>query len=261
MLRPALSTAILPNPANGVDSPGLAAALETLGGQIRRGGRPEEAAARLATGLAPIDAQLGGGIPRGRLSELSGPDSSGRTALAVSLLAGVTRSGAVAAFVDLADAFDAASAAACGVELSQVLWVRAPRLRAALRATERLLEATGLPLVVLDLPALTPAQTRDLDGAAWPRLARAAAASNTAFVVLSPERHSGVWAGLALSLASGDAHFTNAPVLLEGRDVIVHVARARTGRTDFSSATDSFPDRAQHARANGVRIRLAAPAA
>jgi hypothetical protein len=253
MPRPVSFTATAPAQDGAADSPRLAAALDALGALVCRGGRPVETAARLATGLPPIDALLGGGIPRCRLSELAGPDSTGRTALAFSLLASVTRGGELAAWVDLADAFDAASAAARGVVLPRLLWLRATRLRTALRATERLLEAGGFPLVVLDLPALAPAQMRDLGGAVWPRLTRAAAASNAALVVLSPERHSGVWAGLALSFAAGAAHFTNTPTLLDGRDIEVHVTRARTEGVRL--------DRAQGADASRVCVRLAAPAA
>lgn len=253
MPRLASLSAAAPAQGDTTDSPRLAAALDVLGGLVSRGGRATEIPARLATGLPPIDALLGGGIPRCRLSELAGPDSTGRTALAVTLLASVTRDGALAAWVDAADAFDAASAAARGVVLSRLLWLRATRLRTALRATERLLEAGGFPLVVLDLPALAPTQRRDLGGAVWPRLTRAAAASNAALVVLSPERHSGVWAGLALSFAAGAAHFTDTPTLLDGRDIEVHVTRARTEGVRL--------DRAQGAEASRVCVRLAAPAA
>jgi recombination protein RecA len=76
------------------------------------------------TGVTEVDALLEGGLPIGAISELAGPESSGRTSLALSFLAGITRMGSVAAWVDVSDAFDPASAAAAGADLAHVLWVR-----------------------------------------------------------------------------------------------------------------------------------------
>ena len=120
---------------------------------MRLGGPGEErrdTQDRLATGIPALDQLLGGGFPRGRLSEVTGPLSSGRTSLALSLLAGATQRGEIVAAVDGADAFDPASAEDAGVLLDRVLWVRAPRGREALRSAERLLEAHGFALVLLD---------------------------------------------------------------------------------------------------------------
>jgi hypothetical protein len=74
---------------------------------------------------------LGGGFPRGGLSEIAGPPSSGRTSLALALLAAATARGEVAALVDAADAFDPPSAEAAGVALARLLWVRPPGLTEA----------------------------------------------------------------------------------------------------------------------------------
>ena len=160
-------------------SPQIAALLRDLGPQLQLGpGRlAAEPPGRFATGIPDIDALLGGGFPRGHLSEIAGPPSSGRTSVALALLARATRAGEIAAVVDDADAFDPASAAAAGVRLECVLWVRAPRPREALRSTERLLEARGFDLVLLDLGS-APA------GAGFSRLARTAASTGTALVQL-----------------------------------------------------------------------------
>ena len=64
------------------------------------------------------------GFPRGRISEITGPRSSGRTALLHSLLAASTGAGECAAFVDASDGFDPCSAAAAGVKLEKLLWIR-----------------------------------------------------------------------------------------------------------------------------------------
>jgi len=77
-----------------------------------------------ATGISPVDELLDGGLPVGAISELTGPVSSGRTSLAVAFLARRTAEGRVCAWVDVNDAFDPESAAAGGVALPQLLWVR-----------------------------------------------------------------------------------------------------------------------------------------
>jgi energy-coupling factor transporter ATP-binding protein EcfA2 len=79
----------------------------------------------VATGIVELDGLLSGGLPLGELTEIVGPACSGKTTLVSSLLAGVTRQGAACAYVDVADAFDPLSAAALGIDLSRLLWVRA----------------------------------------------------------------------------------------------------------------------------------------
>jgi recombination protein RecA len=167
---------------------------------------------------------LGGGIPGGRLSEIAGPLSSGRTSLALALLARATRAGEITAVVDVADAFDPASAEATGVDLSRVLWVRAPRLREALRSTERILAVRGFALVLLDL---TLANLR-IAPAVGPRLARLAAGTGTPLVALSLERCLGTAAEIAVELRPTRAYFSEPPVLLEDIEVEVALVRHRT---------------------------------
>jgi recombination protein RecA len=76
------------------------------------------------SGVAELDAVLGGGFPRGSVVELCGPVSSGRTSLAFSLLAQATERQEACAFVDVSDSLDPISLAAAGVELPRLLWVR-----------------------------------------------------------------------------------------------------------------------------------------
>ena len=76
------------------------------------------------TGVAEVDAFLEGGLPVGAITEMVGAESSGRTSLALSFLAGITRMGSVGAWIDLSNTLDPESAAAAGVDLSRVLWVR-----------------------------------------------------------------------------------------------------------------------------------------
>ena len=78
-----------------------------------------------ATGIAEADAILEGGIPRGSITEISGAASTGRTSFALSIIAGITQSGATCAWVDVHDALSPESAAAAGVVLERLLWLRA----------------------------------------------------------------------------------------------------------------------------------------
>ena len=76
------------------------------------------------TGIPALDAALAGGLPRGCLTEICGPASSGRTAVLLAALAAATRRGEFCAVVDASDALDPHSAASAGVDLDRLLWVR-----------------------------------------------------------------------------------------------------------------------------------------
>ena len=160
-------------------------------------GTAPEPVRRLSCGVPHLDAILSGGFPRGRISELVGPLSSGKTSLALRLLAAATRGGEVVACIDLADALHPASLARAGADLRRLLWVRPTSAPAAMRCTELLLQAGGFAVVVLDLGAVIP---RPLRGHVWPRLLRAAEQSHTALVVVAPYRLAGSFAVLSLSL-------------------------------------------------------------
>jgi len=207
--------------------------LSELGPYLQRGERPAEPLARFATGLPEIDHLLGGGFPRRRLSEITGARSSGRTSLALALLAHTTGAGEVCAVVDAADGFDGfdpSSAQAAGVVLERVLWARAPGLREALRSAEHLLEAEGFGLVLLHLAAGDSRTTP----ATWSRLARAAAGSGVTLVVLSLERVAGSAAEVALEMGAAKACFTGTPPLLEGLEVEARLARHHSAPADRS---------------------------
>ena len=86
---------------------------------------PRSAPELLPTGIAEVDALLEGGLPLGGVTEVIGGASSGRSTLVLSVLAGITGHGAAAAYVDVSDALDPLSAAAMGIDLGRLLWVRA----------------------------------------------------------------------------------------------------------------------------------------
>src|SRR3954451_12823073 len=85
---------------------------------------PRDEQALAPSGVSASDAGLGGGFPRGQLAEVVGPRSSGRTSLLLQTLAAATARGELVALVDALDMFDPVSAAAAGVDLDRVLWVR-----------------------------------------------------------------------------------------------------------------------------------------
>jgi hypothetical protein len=77
-----------------------------------------------ATGIEALDELLRGGLPVGALTELVGPECSGRTSVALKFVAGLTQAGRVCAWIDVSNVLDPASAAAAGVDLERLLWVR-----------------------------------------------------------------------------------------------------------------------------------------
>jgi RecA/RadA recombinase len=154
-----------------------------LPGTIRFGGPPPEPVRRLSTGVAPVDALLGGGVPRGRICEVVGQLSSGRTALMHRLVARATRQDELAAIVDLPDAVDPTALETAGAKLEGILWIRPLTVQNSLKAAEMVLAAGSFGLVVLDL---TLPRIPSLPLHVWPRLAAAARQSGTALVVLTP---------------------------------------------------------------------------
>jgi len=159
-------------------------------------GTPRIDESRLApTGVASLDAALGGGLRRGPLSDIAGAASTGRTTLAVQALAAATARGEAVALVDTCDTFDPASAAAAGVSLPQLLWVRAASLGTgpgdvsrALKACSLILQAGGFGLVVLDLADVAAAALRQLPSTTWMRLARIIEGSDTVALLLGADR-------------------------------------------------------------------------
>ena len=156
----------------------------------------------IQTGLPQLDQQLGGGIPLGHFSEIAGPRSSGRTSLLLSLLATVTARGELAALIDTFDVFDPASAAAAGVRLDRLLWVRGDtctpafplmtsRQSGADRAIERavkavnlVLQSGGFSLVAFDLADAPVQALRRVPMTTWMRLQRVLEGQPSAGVVL-----------------------------------------------------------------------------
>ena len=136
------------------------------------------------TGIASLDA-LTGGLPRGAITEIFGPLSSGRTSAMISILAEATASDEVCALVDGNDAFDPKSAAEAGVELNRLLWVRCHKLEQVLKTTDLLLQGGGFGRVVMDLTDLPLSHVRSIPLASWFRFQRTIERTPTVLIVMN----------------------------------------------------------------------------
>jgi recombination protein RecA len=158
------------------------------------------AAETLSTGIAEIDA-LTGGIPRGAISEVFGPASSGRTSLMFSLLAHATSHEETCALVDTNDVFAPTSASAAGIDFDRLLWVRcAGNLEHAFKATDLLLHAGGFGLVILDLGDVAGKDARRIITSWWYRFRRTVEDRPTVITVISEEACTRSCAALTLEL-------------------------------------------------------------
>ena len=172
--------------------------------------QPAEACAQ--TGIAAVDACLRNGVPRGQLSELTGPRSAGCTTLLLQMLAAATRRGELVAVVDTFDRLDVASMEAAGADLGRVLWVRGQSsspaewaLDRALKALNLVLQAGGFGVVAIDLADVPAVALRRLPFTTWLRVQRAVEGRDTACVLVAPEPVARSAGGLTLTLTSRTA--------------------------------------------------------
>jgi len=158
------------------------------GAEVPRGHDSAEAGDLAGTGVPAIDAALGGGLRRGHLSEIMGGRSSGRTAVACRALGAAVSRGELVAVVDTCDRFDPESAAATGLDLSRLLWIRETGdATRALKAMHLVLQAGGFGLVVLDLADVPLRTVRSMPFTTWFRLARVIEGSPTVALLVAAE--------------------------------------------------------------------------
>lgn len=151
-----------------------------------------------STGIEEVDAVLGGGIPRGSITEVAGASSTGKTSFALSSIAAITQSGAACAWVDVSDALSPESAAAAQIVMKRLLWLRMSpdrkklvagkpwsRLEQALTATDLLLQAGGFAAIVLDMSDVRPQDATRIPLQHWYRFRLAAEQARTALVLLT----------------------------------------------------------------------------
>lgn len=125
---------------------------------MRLGDRPEMNVEAIPTGSLALDAALGiGGVPKGRIIEIYGPESSGKTTLALHILAEAQKRGGEVAFVDAEHALDPVYAAALGVDIDNLLVSQPDTGEQALEITEALVRSGAIDVIVVDsVAALVP---------------------------------------------------------------------------------------------------------
>jgi hypothetical protein len=154
----------------------------------------------LSTGVAEIDT-LTGGLPRGAITEIFGPASSGRTSLMYSLLTYATTHEETCALVDTNDVFAPTAAIAAGMNFDRLLWVRCGgNLEHAFKAADLLLHAGGFGLVMLDLGDVPGKEARRIISSWWYRFRRTVEDRPTVLTVISEEACTRSCAALALEL-------------------------------------------------------------
>jgi hypothetical protein len=212
------------------------------------------------TGIPVLDTQLGGGLPRGQVSEVVGPASSGRSWIMATAVAAATQRGELVALVDTLDRFDPASASATNIVWANLLWVRGPSLglsatatrlalgrhqsdgdggvlvRAvdrAVKAAAMVLSAGGFGLVVLDFSDVPSRVIRQLPMTTWLRLQRLVEGRDTVALLIGGEQTTRGPGGVSVGLSRAPgftARWTGATDrarMLDGFNVRATIARAR----------------------------------
>jgi recombination protein RecA len=189
----------------------------------------------LLTGIASLDTLLtqgnGEGFPRGAITEILGPESSGRTTLAHSLLAASTAQLEICAYVDTDDSFDPVSAAAAGVALSQLVWIRCGHNTGhALKAADSLLHAGGFGVIVLDLCQVSPRAANSIPLSYWYRFRRAIENTPTILAIVEKQPVARSCASLMLEIQRKKTIWTGAPGFSLLREVELEAASRKPVR-------------------------------
>jgi hypothetical protein len=231
---------------------------------------PHDESAIAPTGVTPWDLRLGGGLPRGQLSEVVGSRSSGRTSVLMRMVAAATGRGELVALVDALDTFDVASAVAAGVDLDRLLWIRGHvvsnpgfcrdmnqrAMEQAIKALTLVLQAGNFGLVAFDAAEAPAEALRRLPFTTWLRLQRMLEGRPTVCVLIGNEPMARSSAGLTVKLETGGgqsaevdgrqprarARFSER--LFDGFDVRARVVRARARLTE--DAAIAFSTAAAH---------------
>jgi len=128
------------------------------GSVMRMGEKEAMAIEAISTGALPLDIALGvGGVPRGRVVEIFGPESSGKSTLAMHIVAEAQRNGGICAYVDAEHALDPVYAAAIGVDTDNLLISQPDTGEQALEIVDMLVRSSAIDVIVIDsVAALTP---------------------------------------------------------------------------------------------------------
>jgi hypothetical protein len=224
----------------------------------------------VSSGVREIDA-LTGGLPRGCLTEVCGPVSSGRTSLLLAVLAAATQRQEACALVDVSDAFDPVSAAMAAVNFESLLWVRCkanpprkhrdtektnqkhedpyrsrmePPVEQALRVTDMLLQSGGFGLVIVDLGDVALKIARRIPLTSWFRFQRAIEHTPTVLFVVTQAPCAQTCAALLLRLSAVSCQLSaqtpSHAALLNDLEIEAEILRSRMPRKPAQSTTASF---------------------
>jgi hypothetical protein len=237
-----------------------------------------------SSGIGEIDA-ITGGLPRGCLTEVSGPDSSGRTSVMLSALAAATGREEICTLIDVSDAFDPHSAAAAGLNPERLLWIRCggnvpnsalsrkrrpawnlkewERLRMedpveqALRAADLLLQSSGFGMVAIDLAGAPLKMARRIPLTTWFRFRRAVENTPTVLLVIGTEPCTQSCASLGLKLGGQEDSSSQFSVLRSPCSVFHESSSLFVRNEIFSRENCSAEERPAHAELlTGLEIRV-----
>jgi RecA DNA recombination protein len=223
----------------------------------------------VSSGVREVDA-LTGGLPRGCLTEVCGPVSSGRTSLLLAVLAAATQRQEACALVDVSDAFDPVSAAMAAVNFESMLWVRCKTnppqrhsdtvktnqkhedlyhcrmgpVEQALRVTDMLLQSGGFGLVIIDLGDVALKVARRIPLTSWFRFQRAIEHTPTVLFVVTQAPCVQTCAALLLKLSAFSrqlsAQTPSHAALPNDLEIEAEILRSRMPRKPARSITASF---------------------
>jgi len=236
-----------------------------------------------SSGIAQIDA-LTGGLPRGCLTEVCGPESSGRTTVMLAAIAAVTRREEICALIDASDALDPHSATAAGVNLERLLWVRCGShaqssalsrkrrqafsleererrrmedpVEQALRATDLLLQSSGFGMVAIDLAGVPLKMARRIPLTTWFRFRRAVENTPTLLLVTGTQACAQSCATLSLELSRQSSEISRQEKVLSSRSSVRSKRQSSEDRHDSRDET-SASEKPSHAELlTGIEVQI-----
>ncbi len=210
------------------------------------------------SGVPALDT-LTSGLPRGCLTEIFGPASSGRTSILLTALAAATARHETCVLVDAGDAFDPLSAASAGVDLTRLLWTRCNekpsgkripnrspimnRLDQTLRIIDLVLQSGGFGMVVIDLGDVPLTALRRIPLASWFRFRRTVEHTPTILLVTASAPCAPSCASLSIQLRANATYSQSKPShaqLLPNLRIEGELLRSRLPRKPAQSATANF---------------------
>jgi len=236
-----------------------------------------------SSGIAQIDA-LTGRLPRGCLTEVCGPESSGRTTVMLAAIAAVTRREEICALIDASDALDPHSATAAGVNLERLLWVRCGShaqssalsrkrrqafsleererrrmedpVEQALRATDLLLQSSGFGMVAIDLAGVPLKMARRIPLTTWFRFRRAVENTPTLLLVTGTQACAQSCATLSLELSRQSSEISRQEKVLSSRSSVRSKRQSSEDRHDSRDET-SASEKPSHAELlTGIEVQI-----